>query len=251
MKSFAVILVIAAALLSPVPVTADSGSAGWADPTEAHPYFVRADTQQSGAWTGYRATIQVRPLTYAVWPGGYLEDGTFVQNGLVHPYLDYPDSLWAFAWAPNGGAYPAVEELVVADLGPTRYDFGPTTRGTIAKPGSWITFEMYWSRGIWTFRYQDATGWHKQASFRSNSKLRSVQFMVEQWGVTNPAFRTQVMRDVQVRTAAGKWIAPNLAYSSGSDEQCGVEQITRTAPSSLVFKMATNAPCYKSLPAPR
>lgn len=236
MKTLAAWLIIAtlAMLTLATPASADSGSAAWADPAVEHPYFVRTDTQSAGTWTGYSAAIQVRPLTYAVWPGGYLDDGIFVQNGLIY----FDNALYAFAWATGDTAGPV-------DIGP----FPLTLTKITPKAGSFITFQLirlkYGTGTTWMFRYQDALGWHNQGTFERPTKttLRSVQYMVEQWAVTNPKFETQVMRRVSVREGEPMtWVRPSLAYSSMSDEQCGHESVTASAPASLVFR-SIETPC--------
>lgn len=224
MKTLAAWIIIAAlAVLTLAPATRAA---------EAHPYFVRADTSAAGTWTGYSAAIQVRPLTYAVWPGGYMSDGTFVQNGLV----TFDGNLYAFAWATG------VDQEVL-----------PSTFTKINPlAGSFVTFQLIRLKysDTWMFRYQDATGWHNQGTFTrpAGTTLHSVQYIVEQWAVTNPPFETQVMRRVSVREGEPmSWVRPSLVYSS-TDEQCGHETVTASAPASLVFRsIETTCVSYKPL----
>jgi hypothetical protein len=205
-------LALAAAIL--IPIASASASA-------IHPIFVRADIETAGAWTAYRVSIQVRPLAFAIWPGGYLADGTFVQNGM----LVQSDGLYAFVWATRDGYRTSVSDPVPLTL----------TRIT-PKTGSWVTFEMSWDAGRWTFRYQDADGWHVQGSFTSRSLLKSVQFVNEYWAETWRSFPIQVMHGVAVRSAS-TWTSPSLVHSP-SPEACGHESITRSAPASLTFQPA-------------
>jgi hypothetical protein len=181
-----------------------------------HPIFTSANVDQTGSWTGYRATIQVRPLTYAIWPGGYLSDGTFVQNGFLN---NYGEGLYAFAWAISTAGAEAVP-LTFTKVTPT--------------PLSWVTFELAWASGRWTFRYRDAAGWHRQGSWRSNARLEAFQVVNEYWAPEPHPFATQAVRNVQVRDKGG-WFSPSMSYGP-PPETCGHDIITSRVRGSLVFR---------------
>lgn len=196
-----------------------------------HPIFTSAKVDVAGSWTGYQATIQVRPLTYTIWAGGYLSDGTFVQNGLLN---NYGEGLYAFAWATHNAC--------CGDEGAV-----PLTH-TRVKPASltWITFQMVQTKGRWVFRYKDATGWHEQGSWASKATLHSFTVTSEYWAPEARRFETQAVRDVRVRKN-GVWTVPTLSYAP-SDETCGHEDIISKTKGNLVFK-SIETPCtwYKEL----
>jgi len=211
--------------LVPVALVLAMGAPVQADEPAVHPIFVTADVGLAGSWTGYRASVQVRPLTFAVWPGGYLTDGTFVQNG----FIKNGDDLYVFAWATTDTS---------------NGDFGVvplTLRKVDPKPGSWVTFELAWACGRWTFRYQDATGWHAQGSWRSTARLSAFLVANEYWATTAAPFGTQAVRHVKVR-ASGVWATPKEMAFSATDERCGHDSITSSVPGSLVFR-SVEGPC--------
>lgn len=201
-----------------------------ANAATVHPIFVRADSRAAGAWAGYTANVQVRPDSFGMytWPGGYLSDGTFVQNGMLMPGSTYtrPGEALIFAWAtgaqgdPLPLAWVSIPSVVLY---------------------SWYTFELTKSGSTWTFRYKDPAGaWHTQGSFTRSATLATFSIVAEYWAEAPSAFGTQAIQHAWVRSGT-TWGATSMAYGPPAD-QCGHETITSTTPSNAVFK-AVEGPC--------
>lgn len=212
----------AAALLAAVLMI---GTAGSASANPVGPVFARADsTQGNGGWTGYTANIQVRPLDYAVWIGGFLSDGaTFAQSGLA--YID--GQYYAFGLAFNGGTLEANCE-----------NWTPIS----APLYSWVTFRLTRGAGnIWYFRYQDATGWHDQCSFTLSATLANFQIAHEMWTAGPQWFPTQAIQHAWVRNTVGQYINTTMVWSTDSTT-CQYERLRSTTPSNVVIESVNSCP---------
>jgi hypothetical protein len=211
-------LILALILLVSFPLEASAGQYG--------PRFTMAQTIVEGPWTGYRADIQVKPLTFAIWPGGWLSDETFVQSG----FIKHGDSLAVFAWATNNteAASFGLLPIVYKEVKPT--------------PLSWVTFELVrMTASRWRFRYLDATGWHIQGYFYSRSTLDFSMWVSEYWAEGPAPFRKQVMRNVLLRDMSGRWSIPAEVNYSASAGQCKHERITSPKKGTLVFLTVENS----------
>ena len=210
-------LILALILLVSLPLEASAG--------QFAPRFTMAQTFTEGPWTGYRADIQVKPLTFAVWPGGWLTDGTFVQSG----FIKNGDSLFVFAWATNN------TENSDYGLFPLKY--------TEVKPAplSWVTFELVRvTASKWRFRYMDVTGWHIQGYFYSRSTMDFSMWVNEYWAEGPAPFRKQVMRNVLLRDISGRWSIPADVDYSAFEGQCEHERIMSPKKGTLVFTSVEN-----------
>lgn len=226
------LLISIALALVVMPTSARPTNAAMNTSHEAHPVFIRADSG-AGRWTGYTANLQIRPLEYALWSGGYLEDGTFVQNG----FIVFDGRRYAFAWAPP------------------KLDIQYTELPDYIPMYSWITFQLTQTNNTWKFAYKDNNGWHEQGSFQNNSKLRTFQLVDEYW-VHNPEApcsnscyttpiqpKVQAIQHARVRTGTKFRVTP-MYYSANED--CGYNHMTSTTPSNLVIRSGPG-PCYKRL----
>jgi hypothetical protein len=193
-----------------------------------HPIFVTAAAGTTGAWTGYTATVQVRPDTTGmyVWPGGYLADGTFVQNGMLMPGSPFtqPGEARLFAWATT-------------NTGDS--ELGPFPLAWVSIPNarlySWWTFQLVRRADHWTFRYRDPAGlWHRQGSFTSRAALDVFTVNAEYWASGPVRFGTQVVRKALVRVGS-RWVLASMAHGPPSD-QVGREEITSACPGNAVFR---------------
>lgn len=214
-----------AAVLAAVVMIAATGSVS-AAPTI---HMVRADSGAI-AYTGYTANIQVRPLDYAVWIGGYV-GSTFVQNGFA--YIDEGDAPGLYAFSCSGacgsGAGGESWQLVT----PTMY--------------SWMTFQLTKVGTTWTFRYQDATGWHTQHALSSSASLTHFQIVVEYHNDGPLAFTTQAVQHAWVRSSTGAYVNTGMAWSADATH-CPVERMRSTTPSNVVIESGSFIqPCYKVL----
>ena len=198
------------------------------------PRFVSANAATSGAWYGYTAKVQVRPAgtvssILAVWPGGYMSDGLFVQNGMLMPGTAYslPGEALIFAWATYNTASSSG---------------GPVPLVWISVPNatlySWYTFQLTHSavNDKWYFRYQDPAGvWHTQGAFAGNGRtLYSFGANTEYWSAGTETFGTQAMQAVRVYSGSS-WVLTSTAYGPPAS-QCGHETIQSATPGNLVFK---------------
>jgi len=223
---------VAAVLLSLILASTVAASA-------VHPMFVRADSG-AGNWAGFTGRIQVRPDTFgmAVWPGGYLGDGTFVQAGVYMPGSAYtlPGEAKLFFWATTNTADPA---------------FGPFPLQWISIPNatlwSWYVVEATKVGNIWTFRYQDpALAWHTAGTFLSTGTLGSFQIVAEYWAEGPQPFATQAIQHAWVKNTTGGWFATPMWYSADS-ERCGHDAMTSTTPSNALFKSTEGGACVYRL----
>jgi hypothetical protein len=200
-----------------------------ADELAVHPIFTSAETGL-GWFTGYRATIQVRPLGLAIWAGGFTSDHLFVQNGLMQT----GGGLYAFAWATR-------DPSDIAN-GPVPLHYDKVT----PESGSWITFELTLTNGRWAFRYQDASGWHAQGSWAAKTHLSYFFATSEYWGTAHRPFPTQVMKDVQLKIR-GAWQTPPMLFFGPDPEQCGHELVWSPGPGQLAFRSVETA-CHPYIP---
>lgn len=230
-----------ASVLAAILMIATTGSMS---ATAVHAIFVRADTQSVGAWIAYTANIQVRPsatLQTAVWPGGYLNDGTFIQSGVVMPGSPStaPGEALLFAWATTNTADPSA---------------GPMPLAFVSLPNvtlySWYTVELYRAgTNAWTFRYKALTDgiWHVQGTFARATTIGSFQIVTEYWADAPTSFGTQAIQHAWVKSVGGSYGVVSMAWSTDA-LQCPVERIRSTTPSNAVFESGSFVqPCYKVL----
>lgn len=158
-----------------------------------------------GSWTGYEARVQYRPVPQdqtqnMAWPGGYLVDGTFIQNGLIQ--LDHSDGSGVLIFDILGDPW---ETQHWGSLG--RWPWG-----------SWFTFRASLDGGWWTFTVTGPDGIERVQSRRHHPSPLGL-FMVAGEAVTqtDPAvgpFATQAFRALRVRDASGTWLTPRMCFAS-------------------------------------
>lgn len=193
------------------------------------PFHVIANSIGSLSATGWKATIQVRPYSDTsvfAWAGGYLADGTFVQNGLVQPGPTNAGVAQAFVWFQKPNTTPLYISLPTA-----------------AYP-AWYEFHAEKTGSSWTFFYIDPSGVrHDQLTASSASNLSAFQVDAEPWMEAWGPFPTQAMRAVKVRVGSS-WVVPHLAFGP-SEPICGEAEIYPTPGLNLVFRStAGGSPCY-------
>ncbi len=201
------------------------------------PWFISAVPAGPGAWTGYEATIEVADagniLSVHAWPGGYLSDGTFVQNGMTMPN-DGGDGM-TFAIISDEAAKAADPAYGLRYL-----SLETLPHGAI---GSWWTFGMTWNRTHrdWVFYIIDPQGRrYIQGAYRTSaSTLRQFMVVAEPWVNRGAPFPTVAVRNVRVRDAANHWSVPKLRY----DSLCEHDGVTSAGKGNLVFAwLATACP---------
>ena len=196
------------------------------------PHWIRVDA--AGDWTGYVASIQIEPPSDTIiwtWPGTFLADGTFVQNGIRQPDPNTGNVAEAFVWAQRTPGIP----LALIPL-------------PDAKAGDWYTFGLTRSGSRWTAWFTDPSG-HRtvQGSFDDPVDIQSVQAIAEPWLPTWGPFPTQRIRSFRAKTPAGRWIVPSFVYTA-SAPQCGTVKLTSPAPGAFTFAWGGGPPapaCYR------
>jgi hypothetical protein len=190
------------------------------------PWFVTAQTQTPGCWTGWSASIQYRPQTGPapasppyIWTGGYLRDGTFLQAGLASG----PEDPQGFAWRIQTGK---VDGIAWRPIPPT--------------PGAWHAFRAVRSRGIWTISMDGRV----LARYANRSCLAVLQAVTEKWADESPGPGTAAFRRLRVRTAAGLWVVPpDFAFGGPG---CGADAIS-LHPGNLVIRPSDRCVGWRQL----
>ena len=178
------------------------------------PWFVSAQTQTTGCWTGWEASIQYRPQTGPapatppyIWTGGYLRDGTFLQAGLASG----PEQPQGFAWRIQTGKVDGIAWRPIPTI-----------------PGAWHSFRAVRTAGVWTIS-MDGRALDR---YTNRNCLGVFQAVIEKWSETDPGPGTAAFRNLRVRTQSGAWVAPpGFAFAPPG---CGSQAISRK-PGNLVI----------------
>jgi hypothetical protein len=195
-----------------------------------YPFHVSANSVGAISASGWRASVQIRPYsatpTYA-WAGGYLEDGTFVQSGIVEPGPTNAGVAQAFVWAQT----PAMPSPLYLTIG----QFGS---------GAFVDFHAERVGSLWSFYLVGPDGKRAdQATLASSSNLQAQIVEAEPWMSAWGTFPTQAFRGVQIRSGS-TWTVPHLAFGP-SEPICGEAEIVPTPGLNLVIRpTAGGSPCY-------